>query len=225
MRKALLFSIEGKRSMSRRLAFVYLLLSVLCFCCSTGQEETEIRWVTMEDIISSLENQQPMRVGFDVDDTTLFSSPGYYYGQQKYSPGSNNYLEMEEFWNEMNNGLDEFSLPKECARRLIEFHKNRGDAIYFITARWKTETETVTELLAKIFNLDDINDVIFTNLKSKAILANNIQIFYGDSDGDIRAAIEAGIRGVRIMRAGNSTHRPYPEYGSLGEEVLVDSGF
>ncbi len=220
-----MFSIKGERSVSRKLTLVFVCLSLIFFCCPSGREETDIRWVTMEDIVKSLENQPPMSIGFDVDDTTLFSSPGYYYGQQKYSPGSDSYLEMEEFWNEMNNGLDEFSLPKECARTLIELHKNRGDTIYFITARWKTKTETVTGLLAKTFNLDDINDVIFTNLKSKAILDNDIQVYYGDSDGDIRAAIEAGIRGVRIMRAGNSTHRPFPELGSLREEVLVDSGF
>ena len=210
---------------SRSLTLVLICLSLICFGCPSGQKEPEIRWITMEDIVASLENQPPMSVGFDVDDTALFSSPGYYYGQQKYSPGSTDYLEMDEFWNEMNNGLDECSLPKECTKRLIEFHKNRGDTIYFITARRKTETETVTGLLAEIFSLDNINDVIFTNLKAKAILANDIQIYYGDSDGDMKAAIEAGIRSIRIMRAGNTTNRPFPDYGSLGEEVLVDSEF
>ena len=39
--------------------------------------------VTANDIVKSLENQPPMHVGFDIDDTVLFSSPGYYYGKQK----------------------------------------------------------------------------------------------------------------------------------------------
>ncbi len=210
--------------MTRKLGFILIFVSLVCLGCPSGPKE-EIRWVTMEDIAKSLEDQPPMNVGFDVDDTVLFSTAGYYYGQQKYSPGSNAYLEMEEFWNELNNGLDRFSLPKQCAKILIEFHKNRGDTIYFITARLKTQTETVTELLAKTFNLDNINPVIFTNLKAKAILAKEIQVYYGDSDADMKAAIEAGVRGVRIMRAGNSTKRPFPEYGALGEEVLVDSEF
>lgn len=212
--------------MSRKLSLILIIcISFICVGCLSGPKRDEIHWVTVEKIAQSLENQPPMNVGLDVDDTVLFSTAGYYYGQQKYSPGSDAYLRMEEFWNELNNGLDRFSLPKECAGILIEFHKKRGDTIYFITARQKTETETLTELLAKTFNLDNINDVIFTNLKAQAILASDIQIYYGDSDADMRAAIEAGIRGIRVMRARNSTKRPFPEYGSLGEEVLIDSEF
>lgn len=211
--------------MLRKLSLVLICISLVCVGCPSGAKKGDVRWVGVEEIAESLENQPPMSVGFDVDDTVLFSTAGYYYGQQKYSPGSDSYLRMEEFWNEMNNGLDRFSLPKECARTLIELHKRRGDMIYFITARQKTRTETLTELLARTFDLDNINDVIFTNLKAQAILIKGIQIYYGDSDADMRAAIEAGCRGIRIMRAGNSTKRPFPEYGSLGEEVLIDSEF
>lgn len=210
--------------MSKKLSLILIFIILVWIGCPSGPKE-DVLWVTIEDIAESLENQPPMNVGFDVDDTVLFSTAGYYYGQQKYSPGSNAYLEMEEFWNELNNGLDRFSLPKECARTLIELHKNRGDTIYFITARQKTQTETVTEMLAKTFNLDNVNEVIFTNFKAMAILTNRIQIYYGDSDADMKAAVEAGIRGIRIMRAGNSTKRPFPEYGGLGEEILVDSEF
>jgi len=215
----------GGRKMTRKLSFVLIFVSLVYLGCPSGPKDGKVRWITIEDIAKSLEDQPPMNVGLDVDDTVLFSTAGYYYGQQKYSPRSSAYLAMEEFWNELNNGLDRFSLPKECARRLIELHKNRGDTIYFITARQKTQTETVTELLAKTFNLDNINPVIFTGFKAKAILANEIQIYYGDSDADMEAAIEAGIRGIRIMRAGNTTKRPFPDYGALGEEVLVDSEF
>jgi len=157
----------------------------------------------------------------------LFSSPGYYYGKQKYSPKDFSFLEMEEFWNEMNNGLDRFSIPKECARKLIELHKKRGDSIYFITGRKKTKTETLTELLAKTFDLEDPNKVIFTSSKAKIapIKESNIKIFYGDSNGDIRAAQANGVRAIRIMRAKNSTHKPLPKNGSLGEEVLVNSDY
>ena len=213
-----------KRSAFRTVS-LSLLICILLVSCGEIVQYDGFRWVTLKEIEASLRNEPSMNVGFDIDDTVLSSSPGYYYGQQKYSPGSNSYLEMEEFWTEMNNGLDRFSLPKDCARRLIELHKSRGDTIYFITARRKTQTETVTELLAKTFNLANINPVIFTEFKAEAILANEIQIYYGDSDADMRAAIEAGIRGIRIMRAGNTTKRPFPDYGALGEEVIVDSEF
>jgi acid phosphatase (class B) len=217
--------------MNKKIASIIAIISfiLVSFAC-VGQEENT-RWVTLKDIARSLENQPPMNVGFDVDDTVLFSSPGYYYGREKYSPGNKAYVTMEEFWNEMNNGLDQFSIPKECARKLIELHKKRGDSIYFITARTKTKTESVTELLMKTFNLENIHEVIFTgvklgeNLKIKAIKENKIRIFYGDADSDIDAALEAGIRAIRIMRAVNSTNKPLPQNGSFGEEVLKNSEY
>ena len=190
-------------------------------------QEDNIKWVTFKEIVKSLENQAPMNVGFDIDDTVLFSSPGFYYGKQKYSPENFAFVIMEEFWNEMNNGLDRFSIPKECARKLIELHKKRGDSIYFITSRRKTKTETLTELLAKTFDLEHPEKVIFTSFKAKInpIKEKNIKIFYGDSDDDIRAAQANGIRAIRIIRARNSTLKPLPKNGSLGEEVLVDSDY
>ena len=70
---------------------ISLFLIILCFIwinCSTPKEKTDIRWVTVEEIAQSLENQPPMNVGFDIDDTILFSSPGFYSGMKKYSPGT-----------------------------------------------------------------------------------------------------------------------------------------
>ncbi len=217
--------------MHKRIAFIIALICVLWVNCACVGQEENIRWVTLKDIARSLENQPPMNVGFDIDDTVLFSSPGYYYGRQKYSPGNKGFTIIEEFWNEMNNGLDQFSIPKECARKLIELHKKRGDSIYFITARTRTKTESVTELLAETFDLENPHKVIFTgvklgeNLKIKPIKENKIQIFYGDADSDIEVALEAGIRAVRIMRAVNSTNKPLPHNGSFGEEVLVNSEY
>lgn len=217
--------------MPKRIIFMIVILSMILSNCTLVTNDDNIRWVTLKDIVKSLEDEPPMNVAFDIDDTVLFSSPGYFYGQQKYSPGSSAYLSMEEFWMEMNNGLDRFSIPKECARNLIELHKNRGDSIYFITARTGSESETVTEILAGLFGLVNPNKVIFTgfkvleNPKIKPLKDNKIQIFYGDSDGDVRAAQIAGVRAIRIMRAENSTSKPIPKAGSLGEEVLVDSDY
>lgn len=224
-------ALKGEGRMYKRIALIIAFISVLWvnYAC-VGQEEN-IRWITIKDIARSLENQPPMNVGFDIDDTVLFSSPGYYYGRQKYSPGNKGFTIMEEFWNEMNNGLDQFSIPKECARKLIELHKKRGDSIYFITARTKTKTESVTDILAKTFDLENPHKVIFTgfelgeNLKIKPLKENKIQIFYGDADSDVEAALEAGVRAIRIMRAVNSTNKPLPHNGSLGEEVLVNSEY
>ena len=213
--------------MFKKTSFIVVFICILLVNFTAVAQEDSIKWVTFKDIAKSLENQPPMNVGFDIDDTVLFSSPGYYYGKQKYSPEDNSYLLKKEFWNEMNNGLDRFSIPKECARKLIELHKKRGDSIYFITGRTKTKTETLTELLAKTFDLENSNKVIFTTNKAKIepVKENNIKIFYGDSDGDIRAAQANDIRAIRIIRSRNSTHKPLPKKGSLGEEVLVNSDY
>jgi acid phosphatase (class B) len=213
--------------MAKRIGLFLVFIGLIILSCSTVSDTSDIRWITTQDITQSLEGQPPIHVGFDIDGTVLFSSPGYYYGMKKYSPGSTKYLSMMEFWEEMNNGLDRFSLPKECARELIELHKKRGDSLYFITGRQKTETENLTELLAQTFGITSINEVIFTgsNPKSIPISENNIRIFYGDSDSDIKAALAVGARPVRIIRAGNSTHKPLPEIGNFGEEVLVNSEY
>ncbi|MBC8359343.1 MAG: acid phosphatase AphA [Candidatus Aminicenantes bacterium] len=217
--------------MYKRICLIFVFICLIGASCTQSIQESDIHWVTLKDIARSLENQPVMNVGFDVDDTVLFSSPGYYYGQQKFSPGSNAYILEKEFWDEMNNGLDRFSIPKECARKLIEIHKKRGDSIYFITARTGTESESVTEVLASTFGLKNPNKVIFTgfkigeNLKVEPIKENKIQIFYGDADSDIKAAQAAGIRAIRIKRARNSTSRPLPKNGILGEEVLVNSEY
>jgi acid phosphatase (class B) len=217
--------------MCKRTRHIIVILIILWTGFGCAAEEYKIHWVTVEDIARSLETEPQMNIGFDVDDTVLFSSPGYYYGQHKYSPGTQDYLTMVEFWNEMNNGLDWFSLPKESGRKLIELHKKRGDSIYFISARTKTKTEQVTEILAEVFGLKNPNRVIFTgsnpaeNPKIGAIKEYKIRIYYGDSDIDIKAAQAAGIRAIRTMRPGNSTNKPLPKAGWLGEEVLKNSEY
>lgn len=201
------------------------------FCSESEAKDCEVKWVSVSEVTKSLEGKKPMNVGFDVDDTVLFSSPAFYYGSVKYSPKERmKFLTMPEFWLDMNNNLDRFSLPKITARRLIEFHKARGDNIFFITARPASKTESLTPLLAGTFSIEKMNKVIFTgesktkNPKTQPILDNKIQVFYGDSDVDIQASQQAKIRGIRLLRAENSLDKPFPKVGCMGEEVIQGSG-
>lgn len=133
----------------------------------------------------------------------------------------------------MNNGWDEFSIPKEVARELISMHVKRGDSIYFITGRSPTKTETVSKTLQDIFHIPAaaMHPVIFAgekdgqNVKTQWMRDKQIKIFYGDSDSDIAAARENGIRAIRVLQASNSTYRPVPAAGSFGEEVIVNSEY
>lgn len=120
-------------------------------------EQAPIHWVSVAQIENSLLGRQPMAVGFDIDDTVLFSSPGFWRGQKTYSPGSDDYLKNPEFWEKMNNGWDEFSMPKEVARQLIAMHVKRGDSIYFVTGRSQTKTETVSKTLQDDFLIPAAN--------------------------------------------------------------------
>ncbi len=197
-------------------------------------EQVPVHWVSVAQIENSLTGRPPMAVGFDIiDDTVLFSSPGFWRGKKTYSPDSEDYLKNPAFWEKMNNGWDEFSIPKEVARQLIDMHVRRGDSIYFVTGRSQTKTETVSKTLADNFHIPaaNMNPVIFAgdkpgqNTKVQWLQEKNMRIFYGDSDNDITAARDCGIRGIRILRAANSTYKPLPQAGAFGEEVIVNSEY
>ncbi len=78
---------------------------------------------------------------------------------------------------------------------------------------------TPVELWGKEIKIDD------ENTKSQWLQDKNIRIFYGDSDNDITAARDIGARGIRILRASNSTYKPLPQAGAFGEEVIVNSEY
>lgn len=191
-------------------------------------ERAPIHWVSVAQIEKSLEGQPPISVGFDIDDTLMFSAPGFYRGSQIYG---NRYTSNPEFWKQMNNGWDEFSVPKQVGRDLIAMHLRRHDHIYFVTARSKTDTETVSAILKKSFDIpaSDMNPVIFSgskhgeNTKTPWLQQLGIKIYYGDADADIQAAHDANARGIRVLRATNSTYVPHPLAGAMGEEVIVGS--
>ncbi|RDE99962.1 acid phosphatase AphA [Aggregatibacter aphrophilus] len=195
--------------------------------------EQPIHWISVDQLKKELEGKAPINVSFDIDDTVLFSSPCFYYGQQKYSPGKHDYLKNQDFWNEVNAGCDQYSIPKQIAVDLINMHQARGDQIYFITGRTAGDKDGVTPVLQKAFNIKDMHPVEFMGgrelstkyNKTPGIIKHKVSIHYGDSDDDILAAKEAGIRGIRLMRAANSTYQPMPTLGGYDEEVLINSSY
>ncbi|WP_314866886.1 acid phosphatase AphA [Aggregatibacter kilianii] len=195
--------------------------------------EQPIHWISVDQLKKELEGKAPINVSFDIDDTVLFSSPCFYYGQQKYSPGKHDYLKNQDFWNEVNAGCDQYSIPKQIAVDLINMHQARGDQIYFITGRTAGDKDGVTPVLQKAFNIKDMHPVEFMGgrelstkyNKTPGIIKHKVSIHYGDSDDDILAAKEAGVRGIRLMRAANSTYQPMPTLGGYDEEVLINSSY
>ncbi|EKO3386581.1 acid phosphatase AphA [Vibrio fluvialis] len=192
---------------------------------------SDLNMVSVEDLAKELEGKPAIAVGFDIDDTTLFSSPVFYRGQEMFSPGGYSYLSNQEFWDKANCGWDAFSRPKEIARQLIDMHQKRGDSIYFITGRTGSDCDFTTKYLQSTFNIKDMHDVIFAGssreeyTKTKYIKENGIKIYYGDADSDIISARQAGAEGIRVMRASNSSYTPIPKNGIYGERVLRDSEY
>lgn len=165
----------------------------------------------------------PISVGFDIDDTVLMSSPGFYYLKEfkDFDIKKNE----SEFWSWMNNGLDEMSAPKISGKEIVDFHKNRGNQIYFITKRKRTDKESVTEILNQALDIEGNRAVIFSDLGDKTpfILENNIRVYYGDSDDDIGAARRANITGIRVTRPSSSSNASAHNDGAYGEIVLLNS--
>ncbi|MDP1288248.1 HAD family acid phosphatase, partial [Klebsiella pneumoniae] len=67
-------------------------------------EQAPIHWGAVAQIETSLLGRPPLAVGFDIDDTVLFSSQGIWRGQKTFSPGSEDYMKNPQFMEKMNNG-------------------------------------------------------------------------------------------------------------------------
>lgn len=211
---------------------------------STDKVQKAVHFVSVEDIKKSLEGVGPINVSFDIDDTLLHSSGYFRYGQDYFQipndkRGAVSYLYNQKYWDYLAEMGDEHSIPKQSAQDLINMHLERGDKIFFITGRTKhskdknyTSTKT-SKTLKRFFNLPyevyieytaDTPTGGYKYDKSYYINKHNVSIHYGDSDDDILAARELGIRGIRVQRAYNSTN-PQKLNGGYGEEVLINSAW
>lgn len=214
------------------LVMVVLAVMLTAGCASTQNDEAPYREVTIEDIVRSLP-LRPVPVGFDVDDTLLFSTPGFHYAlTNRDGPGgSNRYgsepLSSTAFWQDMNNRHDGFSLPKESGRALLKMHLSRGDDIYFITARTGSQPERLTELLGYTFGIPEPNPVIFVGHtgKTRDLRRLGIVVYYGDADSDVEDARKAGVRAIRLLRSPLSNNPSDARPGHFGEEVLENSAY
>ena len=209
-----------------------LFLSFLVCLGLIGCQSATIRYISVDDLKKSLPKES-IAVGFDVDDTLLFSSPGMFYGVTN-TDGKNgtniygeNPTQTQKFFNDWTEKWDAFSMPKKSARELLTLHTERGDSIYFITARPYTGTsEKLTERIKHFFHLEKANPVIFNGFKTPKTLAiqkHDIKIYYGDADTDITDAQAANIRPIRVLRPTLSIDERALNYGAYGEEVLLDS--
>ncbi len=211
---------------------------------STAPTQKAVHFVSVESIKKSLEGKPPMVVSFDVDDTSVFASQYFHYGfnfGKAHGWGSTpkEVLHNQGFWDYVAEQAEKHSIPKKSAKALMKMHLERGDKIVFITGRTghsKLKNGTVTEsakVLQKYFDLPKDTVIWYTKHtpingnkfdKTAYIKKTGSQLHYGDSDDDILAAKEAGIRGIRVQRS-SASNNPQKMNGGYGEEVLINSAW
>lgn len=153
-----------------------------------------------------------LKVGFDVDDTILFSRDNFL----KAPHLSDDPDHLDYGWVNQHDSL--FSVTIQPMANLIEFLKAHGHEVYFITARPGINGDAVARHLTRELGFEVVKDVNlffapkrkdpvsgkkFTT-KHEIITALGLHIFYGDADNDMVAASIAGIRGVRVVRDARS---------------------
>jgi HAD superfamily phosphatase (TIGR01672 family) len=189
------------------------------------------RLISFEALERSLAKHPPCTVVFDIDDTTLFTAGAFHFAYGYFEErDAGKEREDPAFWTLINDSLDQrFSRPKEIAKRLIAFHRGRGDTLVFVTARWPSQppSDKTGRLLMRLFGFERAPKVIFTAQKPKtdAIRSARPAVSYGDSDGDIADTRKADstIRPIRILRSPYSYNLQTPAPGKYGEEVLAGS--
>ncbi len=157
-------------------------------------------------LISSCLFAQPgiLKVGFDIDDTVLFSEPMFQYHIKEKG------LPIDFAW--INAHDKDFSIPITPTIELIHFFMANGHEVYFITARPGKNGEKLAKYLTEVLgykvqkdmNLffmpkDTLNGIKYTS-KHRKMNELELDLFYGDSDSDIIAALKAGVHPVRVVR-------------------------
>lgn len=149
-----------------------------------------------------------LRVGFDIDDTVLYSEPAFIAAPEAES--------RQDFYAWINTHDKDYSLPIGPIITLINYFQAHGHDVFFITARPGINGDGVADFLSEVLNFDvkvdsnlffspkeDIGDFRYTT-KHRKMKELEIDIFYGDSDTDMVAAIKADVHPVRILRCNES---------------------
>ncbi|MDG2265661.1 MAG: HAD family acid phosphatase [Candidatus Marinimicrobia bacterium] len=155
-----------------------------------------------------------LNVGFDIDDTVLFSRDVFLsLPDDKQNPTDFSWINSHD---------NDYSIFIEPVVELIDYFSSNGHNVYFITARPGPNGKILAEFLTAglgfpvVVNKNlffspkqTINGKRFTT-KHRLMKRLKIDLFYGDSDTDMIAALKAGVHPVRVVRNEASVI----EYGS-----------
>jgi len=172
---------------------------------------------TRPELSPALSNPSVHEVGFDIDDTILFSSPAFdkaYAGAEPYT---------EDFWKIVNASDGKVSHFKKKTVEILKAHQKKGHKIYLITSRNPAGGEALKKFLAGRLVIPEENILFSPSGKTELIKELGIDAFYGDSDSDMRCANEAGAMPLRIKRSPESGYKASYNPGCLDEYIIPDS--
>ena len=145
-----------------------------------------------------------LNVGFDIDDTVLFSRDVFLnLPEDKRNPTD---------WGWINSHDEDYSQLMTPTVDLIHFFHENGHNIFFITARSKPKGKNLANFLTdKLMFPVEVNKNLFFSpretikgmrytTKQRIMKRLRLDLFYGDADTDMIAALKAGVHPVRVVR-------------------------
>jgi acid phosphatase (class B) len=172
---------------------------------------------TVVSLILLTVNAFAANVGFDLDDTLLFSTPAFKVGFDT-AP-----FDTYDFWVAVNTSDDGRSTIKTSVKAIYDSHVDNGDTVYIITARKDIDSDAVRNVCHELFGIAKDHIYFEPNGKAERIRQLDITIFYGDSDTDIKDAYEAGATGIRIERSTDSSYKTNYTPGIYNEVVIPNT--
>ena len=145
-----------------------------------------------------------LNVGFDIDDTILFSRDVFLnIPEDKRNPIDYGWINKQD---------QKLSLFIKPTLDLISYFKNNGHKIYFITARSGENGDYLANFLSDSLEMEikkdenlffcpkDVIDGKRYTTKHIRMEKLKLDLFYGDADTDMIAALKANVHPIRIVR-------------------------
>lgn len=197
------------RSPQKTAVLVLLLLFTALALPGCGGDTTPTESATEADV---------SKVGFDLDDTLVFSTPAF---QRGFNSDAEPF--SDEFWSVVNGSDSAVSCIKPATFRLLKNHQRKGHEVYVITARKGVNPGPARTFVNETFDVPEDHLYFEPDGKTERLKKLGIDVYYGDSDSDIKDAREAGIKAVRIQRSPESNYQEKYNPGRFDEKVLEET--
>ncbi|MBI4179582.1 hypothetical protein HY522_09200 [bacterium] len=150
-------------------------------------------------------------IGYDYDMTLAFSTPTFL-AEREEDPDD------RIAWHLVNGRLLDLEKKKHLSWT-VPITRFFGYTPIVVTARPDIKAELFRAHVHRAYGIKP-EDVYMTKRKAAILKERNTVLFFGDSDGDILDAREAGVRAIRIKRSKDDPYRGNYNPGKYGEFIL-----